>query len=290
MLIGILINRITWEVKQLIAEFDKNQLKYKLLNNQKVYFKLSNNKDLEDDFDIILDRSLSYLRGLYSCAILESKGYNVINNFNCLHITGNKLLTSLKLIKNNIPTPDTCIAFKDVTALNAIEENINYPAVLKPIIGSWGRLIAKLDDYNSAKANLESRETMGNILQKIYYLQKYVPIEEPGSDIPTDMRVFVVGDKCVAAMGRYHPERDFRGNIAIGGTAKPLEITPELEDLSLKAAEAVKGEIVGVDLMNDQGKLKVIEINGTPQFKAIATASGIHIASEIVNYISNKYK
>ena len=289
MLIGIVMNRVTWEIKQIINEFEKRQINYKLVNNQKIYYTLSKDKDLEDNFDIFLERSLSYWRGFYSCAILESKGYKVINNFECLNLTGNKLLTSIKLIENNIPTPKTCIAFKDKSAIEAIKEDIKYPAILKPIIGSWGRLIARLDDYNSAIANLECRETMGNVLQKIYYLQKYIPIVKSSHETPTDIRVFVIENKCVAAMGRYHPEKDFRSNIAIGGSAKPIEITPELEQLSLKASKAVNGEIVGVDLMNDKGKLTVIEVNGTPQFKGITTATKINIAGEIVDYIKNKY-
>lgn len=289
MKIGIIFNRITWEIKQLISEMEKNQVNYKLLNNQKIYFKLSKKKDLDDNFDVILERSLSYLRGLYSCAILESKGYNVINNFECLNLTGNKLLTNLKLLEQNIPTPETCIAFKKESVLDAIEDKIKYPAVLKPIIGSWGRLVAKLDDYNSALANLEAREIMGNILQKIYYIQKYIPTTH-NLKSPTDLRIFVVGDKCVAAMGRFHPKKDFRSNIAVGGSAKPIEITDEIRKLSLKASEAIKGEIVGVDIMDDQGTLKVIEVNGTPQFKGVATATNINIASEIINYILDKYK
>lgn len=290
MKIGIIFNRITWEIKQLISEMEKNQVNYKLLNNQKIYFKLSKEKDLDDNFDVILERSLSYLRGLYSCAILEAKGYNVINNFECLNLSGNKLLTNLKLLEQNIPTPETCIAFKKESVLDAIEEKIKYPAVLKPIIGSWGRLVAKLDDYNSAIANLEAREIMGNILQKIYYIQKYIPTKTNNLKSPTDLRIFVVGDKCIAAMGRFHPKKDFRSNIAVGGSAKPIEITDEIRKLSLKASEAIKGEIVGVDIMDDQGTLKVIEVNGTPQFKGVATATNINIASEIINYILDKYK
>lgn len=288
LLVGILINRITWEVKQLIAEFEKNQIKYELLNNQKVYYKLSKEKDLKSNFDLILERSLSYLRGLYSCAILETKGYKVINNFECLTTSGNKLLTTLKLIEKKIPTPETCIAFKDQSAINAIEGKIGYPAIIKPIIGSWGRLIAKLEDYNSATANLECREIMGNIYQKIYYLQEYVP--NPNSKNPTDIRVFVIGDKCVAAMGRFSPETDFRSNIAVGGTAEPIELSPELEKLSIQSSKAINGEIVGIDLMIKNGNLNVIEINGTPQFKGIASATKINIASEIIEYIVNKYK
>jgi [lysine-biosynthesis-protein LysW]--L-2-aminoadipate ligase len=261
-----------------------------LINNQNVFFKLSKVKDIDENYDVILERSLSYLRGLYSCAILELKGYKVINNYECLSFSGNKLLTTLKLIEHNIPTPETCIAFKDESALNAIEECINYPAILKPIIGSWGRLIAKLDDYNSAMSNLECRETLGDIIQKIYYLQKYVHTNNSNLETPTDIRIFIVGEKPIAAMGRYHPKKDFRSNIAIGGSAKPIEITSELKNLSLKASEAVKGEIVGVDIMNDQGKFKVIEVNGTPQFQGVATATKINVAAEIIDYILKKYK
>ncbi|MFX1453450.1 MAG: RimK family alpha-L-glutamate ligase, partial [Promethearchaeota archaeon] len=125
----------------------------------------------------------------------------------------------------------------------------------------------------------------------IFYIQKFIsPDKGKNQKSPTDVRVFVVGDKCIAAMGRFHLEKEFRSNIAIGGKAEPIEITAELEKLSLKASEAVKGEITGVDLMNDQGKFKVIEVNGTPQFKGISTATKFNIASEIINYLLNKYK
>ena len=291
MKIGIIFNRITWEIKQLINEIEKNQINYELINNQKIYYNISKEKDLKINFDVILERSLSYLRGLYSCAILESKGYNVINNFECLNLSGNKLLTNLRLIEQNIPTPDTCIAFKMESALNAIEEKIKYPAILKPLIGSWGRLVAKLDDYTSASGNLECREEMGNFYQKIFYIQKYIAHdEEPNRRNPTDLRVFVIGDKCVAAMGRFHTDKDFRSNIAIGGRAEPIEITAKLNNLSLKASKAVKGEITGVDLMNDRGDLKVIEVNGTPQFKGVSSATKINVASEIIEYLLEKYK
>ena len=288
MLIGILLNRVTWEVKQIIEELEKQNIKYKLLNNQKIYFRLTKEKDLLEDFSIILERSLSFFRGLFSAAILETKGYNVINNHECMNLTGNKLLTSLKLIENDIPTPLTCIAYKDEPAIEAIEQVIQYPTIIKPLIGSWGRLIAKLDDNNSAMSNLEAREAMGNVLQKIFYLQKN--LTPSNLEAPTDLRVFVVGDKCVAAMGRYNPDRDFRSNIAIGGTAKPVEITKEMEKLSLQASKAVKGEIVGVDLMEDNEKLSVIEVNGTPQFKGVSTATKINIAAEIVDYIIENYR
>ena len=281
--VGIIINRITWEVRQIINELESNQIKYELINNKKVYYKLSKVKDLKEKYDIILERSLSYLRGLYSCAVLEKKGYQVINNFNCLNISGNKLLTTLKLIENDIPTPDVCLAFNKESSIKAIEDEIKYPAIIKPIMGSWGRLIAKLDDHNNAISNLECRDTMGNIFQKIYYLQKFIP--ELDSSKPTDMRIFVIGDKCIAGMGRFHPEKDFRANLAIGGKAEPIQITAELEKISISASKAVDGEIVGVDIMEAGGKLYVIEVNGTPQFKGIMESTKVNIAKEIVDYI-----
>lgn len=288
MKIAIFHNRITWEIKRLINELEKNNISYDLINNQNIYFKLSKEKDLDHQYDLIIERSLSYFRGLYSCAILETKGYNVINNFDCLQITGNKLLTSLKLIKNDIPTPSTCFAFKEDASLQAIDHEIPYPVIIKPIIGSWGRLIAKLDDQNSARSNLECREMMGNILQKQYYIQEYIKSDDEKS--PTDIRVFVVGDECIAAMGRFNPDDDFRSNIALGGTAKEVEITNDLKKICIKTSKAVKGEIIGVDLMEKEGKLKVIEVNGTPQFRGLSTSNSINVAEKIVNYIIEEYK
>jgi len=287
MKIAILHNRVTWEIKRLIEELEKKNIDYDLINNQNIYFSISKAKDLEYHYDLILERSLSHFRGLYSTAILETKGYKVINNFECLRITGNKLLTSLRLIENNIPIPKTYFSFKGDSTLKALEENLGYPAIIKPIIGSWGRLIAKLDSHNSAISNFELRESMGNILQKQYYLQEYIRKDDQKS--PTDIRVLVVGDECVAAMGRFKPDDDFRSNIAIGGTASEIEITNVLRELSLKATRAVKGEVVGVDLMEKNGELYVIEINGTPQFRGVATSSKVNVAKKIVDYLIEKY-
>lgn len=286
MLIGILLNRVTWEIKQIVKELEKKNLNYELLNNQKLFFKLTNQKDLNKPYDLFLERSLSYMRGLYATAILESKGYEVINNYDCLNLTGNKLLTSLKLVEKGIPTPETCVAFKDEATIQVIDRFMEYPVVIKPIIGSWGRLIARLDDYNSAVSNIECRETMGNVLQKIYYLQKFISQKDDSK--PTDIRVLMIGDEPVAAMGRFHPEKDFRSNIAIGGTAELYPMDDELKNICIKARQAVKGEIVGIDLMIEDGNLVVIEVNGTPQFRGVSQASKINVAQKIVEHIQNR--
>ncbi|TXT67040.1 MAG: putative Glutamate--LysW ligase ArgX [Promethearchaeota archaeon] len=288
MRIGILHNRITWEIKEIIQILDKRKIDYDLINNQQIYFKLTREEPFKVHYDVILERSLSFLRGLYSASILEAKGCKVINSYNCLNNTGNKLLTTLRLIEHNISTPLTYVSFKAESTIEAIETEVNYPAVLKPIIGSWGRLIAKLEDYNDARSNLECRELMGNVLQKIYYIQEYIHPQDP--TMPTDLRVFVIGKECVAAMGRFNPKDDFRSNIALGGSAKGIVLNDDIIKISLNAAKAVKGEIVGVDLMMKENNLCVIEVNGTPQFKGITTATKINIAEKIVDYLEDKYK
>lgn len=290
LLVGILMNRVTWEIKQIIKELEKNQINYDLINNQELQYEITNQKDLEKDYTLFLERSLSYFRGLYTSSILETKGYTTINNFECLNITGNKLLTSLELTKQGIPTPRSGVAFKKDAAIELIEKKFGYPTIIKPLIGSWGRLIAKLDDYNSALANLECRESMGDILQKIFYIQDFIKKSSKKKNIPTDMRVFIVGGECAAAMGRFSPDDDFRSNIAIGGTAKPLELTPQIREICKKAAKAVNGDIVGVDLMDDGENIYVIEINGTPQFRGVSKATQINVAEKIVNYITEKYQ
>ncbi|MBD3193752.1 MAG: RimK family alpha-L-glutamate ligase [Candidatus Lokiarchaeota archaeon] len=290
MKVGIMLNRVTWEIKQLINEFKIKNISYSLLNNQKVFFRLSKNKDaFKEDFDVILERSLSYMRGLFTSRILELKGYEVINSFDCLNITGNKLLTTIRLIEEDIRTPVTDIAFTKDSALKSIMNDLGFPVVIKPIIGSWGRLISKLDDYNTASGNLECREIMGNILQKIYYIQNYVETKNEDINFPIDIRVIVIGEDAVAAMGRFSPEKDFRSNIAIGGRAKEIKLTEEIKKVSIRATKAVKGEIVGVDLIYENGDLSVLEVNGTPQFKGITEATKANISEYIANYISEKY-
>ncbi len=231
---------------------------------------------------MVLQRCVSYFRNVHSTAALESAGHRVVNSFACAWVCGNKLLGTVELLRHRVPTPATTLAMAEDSALRSIEE-IGYPVVVKPVVGSWGRLSALLKDGDAAKAVIEDREHMFPLYQ-IYYLQEFV--RRPQRDI----RSFVIGERTVAAIYRYSGSSEWRTNTARGGRAEKCEITPELDELSLRATKAVGGEFVGVDLMEGEGGLLVHEVNNTTEFKNTVPATGIDIPGMIVEYLDSIQK
>lgn len=227
--------------------------------------------------DIVLQRCVSYFRGLHLTALLENMGLPVINSFQTSLICGNKLFTTLALIKAGLPSPKTYAAFTPETAVKVLD-TIGYPAVLKPVVGSWGRMVALIKDRESAQAVIETREEMKNALLQIYYIQELV--KRP----PRDIRVIVIGDEVVAASYRYSPSGDWRTNVARGGISKPCPVTPELEQLALKASQAVGGGVLAVDCMEGPNGFLVNEVNNTIEFKGISSTTKVDIASKIIKY------
>jgi len=230
--------------------------------------------------DIYLQRCVGYFRSIHITRALESYGMIVENPFETALLCGNKFFTSLALEKARIPTPRTIIAFNKTVAVQALSE-IGYPAMLKPVMGSWGRLIAPLNDEESAIAILESREYMHPIYQ-IYYIQKRV--QRP----PRDIRSVVVDGRFVTAIYRYQPENEWRTNTARGGRAEACPKYDELEELSIRAAKAVSGDIVGVDCMESEEGLVVHEVNNTVEFKNMVKVTGENIPAQIVEYLRSK--
>jgi len=227
---------------------------------------------------VAFQRSVSYYRHLHVTAYLEYAGVTVVNGLQTVIVAGNKMLTTLALARSGVPTPRTLVAFSRDGALSAYE-SLGGKAVLKPVLGSWGRLVALLDSRAAAQAVLEDREEMGPIHQ-VYYLQEYV--RRP----PRDIRSFVVGDRVVAAIYRYQPPDDWRTNTARGGRAEPCPITKELEDISLRAAEAVGGGVLGVDAMETEEGLLVHEVNHNPEFRNSVRVTGIDIAGQMMEYVA----
>ena len=139
------------------------------------------------------------------------------------------------LKKNNIPTPKTYFSFSAETALENFE-NIGYPLVIKPIIGSWGRSVMPIKDKDTAEAVIENRQVTDGPQDRIYYLQEM--IDRP----PRDIRVITVGDQAVSAMYR-KSSGGFKTNIALGADPELCQITKEMEDLCEKTSKAVGGGI-----------------------------------------------
>jgi len=277
--IGLIYDRIRWEEKALINASKKAAIPLTPIDAKKFYINPSEGiKTFQEAFgSIAIQRCIGYFRGLHITAILENAGLAVINSFRTSLTCGNKLFTTLALTKAGILSPKTIVAFTPETTLKALDI-VGYPAVLKPVVGSWGRLVALVKDRESAQAIIEAREEIRNALLHIYYVQEFV--KRP----PRDIRIIVIGNEMVAASYRYPPSGEWRTNVARGGTSKPCPLTDELERLAFKASEAVGGGVVAVDCMEGPNGLVVHEVNGTMEFRGISSTTEVDIAKKILEY------
>ncbi|HVL88101.1 MAG TPA: lysine biosynthesis protein LysX [Candidatus Thermoplasmatota archaeon] len=228
-------------------------------------------------YDAVLERCISHSHAIYALRFFEHYGIPCVNSYEVARICGDKAETSIELARHGVPTPRTLVANDPETAMKAIER-VGYPAVLKPVVGSWGRLIAKVDTPEAAQAILEHKSTLGSYLHSIFYVQEYV--RKPGRDI----RVFVVGDEAIAAIYRTNPHH-FITNTAQGGTASNCPVTPELAEIALAAAKAVGGGVLALDIMESERGLLCHEVNYTMEFKNSVAPTGVDIPGRIVDHL-----
>jgi len=273
--IALLISRIRVEEKLLLQAFRREGAEAELLRVDLMPLKLNQSNPFAG-YDAVFVRCISHLQALYVARIAESYGVTVVNPYRTIRICGDKLLTSLAFLERGVPTPVTSVAFSPDAAYVAMRE-MGFPVVVKPLHGSWGRLLAKVNDPEAAEALLEHKKTLGGYTHSVFYLQKYVP--KPGRDI----RCFVVGDRVIAAIYRYSAH--WITNTARGGQAVRCPLTPELVDLALDAARAVGGGILAVDILEDpRGDLLVTEVNHSPEFRNSIDPTGVDIPGEMVRY------
>ncbi len=233
-------------------------------------------------YDVVLVRCLSHSRAYYLTRWLESIGVRVVSPHRTIATCGDKLLTSAALQEAGVPMPRTRVAFTRESALAAIE-GMGYPVVLKPLFGSWGRLLARINDRHAAEAILEHKERLGSYIHGVFYIQEYV--DKPGRDI----RSFVVGDdatgyRTIAAI--YRKSDHWITNTARGGEAANCPVTPDIDQLSCAAAHAVGGGMVAIDLLEDRdGRLLICEVNHTPEFRNSIDTTGVDIPGWMVDHI-----
>jgi len=274
----VLYDKLRFEEKSIYDKALKKGIKVQMTDAKNITVTTDSKRKELALGDVILQRSISHFRGLYLTSCLEFLGFPVINKFKVGETCGNKLLTSLTLAKHKVPTPKTHFAFSASAAMEAIG-GTGFPVVLKPIIGSWGRGVFPLRDDEVANMIFEMREEDNNPLGRIYYIQEM--IQRP----PRDIRCIVVGDDIIAAVYRYSAQNEWRTNVARGGKAENAPITKELEEIALRAASAVGGGVLGVDLMEDEQRgLLVHEINNTVEFRGASNVSSVDIASAIIDY------
>ena len=278
--ICIVFDRLRAEEKLLQSKASEMGYETSMIDAKTTRFN-TDSKRIENDFgDVVLERCISYYRGLNFTACLEFLDVPVINSFDVANTCGNKMITSMLLKKHNIPTPKTYFSFSAESAMEHFEK-VGYPLVIKPIIGSWGRSVMPIKDKDTADAIIENRQVTDGPLDRIYYLQEM--IDRP----PRDIRVITVGDQTVAAMYR-KSSGGFKTNIALGAEPEVCKITNEIDDLCIKASKAVGGGILGIDLMEDKKRGLVIhEVNNTVEFKGLVKVAEKDIPKEIIDFAVN---
>jgi len=274
--LGILFSRLRLEEKYLIEEaLTREDIELKLIDSRELI--LGHGRIPE--VDVLLDREISQSRALHVLQLLQNSGVNCVNRYNVVRICGDKVFTSKRLWEAGVPTPEIKVAFTTESALRAIEE-MGYPVVLKPVDGSWGRLIAKIENRNSAEAVLEHKSYLSSYYHSIFYIQEY--IDKPGRDI----RAYVIGDDTICAT--YRVSDGWLTNTARGGRSISCPVTPELHDICQRAVQAVGGGAVAVDLMETDHGLTVHEINCAMEFKESLQAVDVNIPASLLDYCKQR--
>ena len=269
---GMLFSRIRVEEKLLIEAAQRRGIEFVMVDSREAVFDLDN----QFEYDVLLERDVSHARALYALNLFENSGVQTINRYNVALVCGDKVATSKALRDAGVPTPDVKVAFTRESALAAIEE-LGYPVVLKPVTGSWGRLMAKLNDRDAAEAVLEHKDHLGSYYHKIFYVQEF--LNKPGRDI----RAFVIGDEVVCAI--YRTSDHWITNTARGGSVLNCPLTPDLKKISLAAANAVGGGVLAVDLIESDDGLLAHEVNYTIEFRNSIRTTGVNIPERILDYV-----
>ena len=279
MKVGFLHSLIRLDEKLLLEEFrSRSDVELELFDDRKIHFNLLNGSV---DCNVIVERCINHSRALQTLRILESQGLTCINSAYVASVCGDKLHTSRILSANDIPQPELRIAFTEESALKAIED-LGYPVVLKPAIGSWGRLLAKINDRDAAEAVLEHKTTLGSYHHSVFFIQKY--IDKPARDI----RCFVIGDKCVAAV--YRSAEHWITDSQHGAKLTQCPITDEINDLALRAASAVGGGMFAIDLFESPQGLLVNDVSYTIEFRNALKVSDVNFPKLIVDYVLEQAK
>ena len=271
--VGVLMSRVRVEEKLLLEQLERRGVRIVRFDDRE--FTLDLHKPWQE-CDVVLERCINHLRALYTLRVLNDWGIPTVNTYEVASTCGDKLLTSSALAQASVPIPRTILAYDHDSALAAIEE-IGYPVVMKPAIGSWGRLLSRINDRDAAEAILEHKTTLGSFHHGAFYIQEYV--NKPGRDI----RSFVVGDETICAIYRDSPH--WITNTARGGVATNCPVTPEINELSLRAARAVGGGVVAVDLLESENGILVNEVNYTMEFRNSIDTTGVNIPARIVDYV-----
>jgi [lysine-biosynthesis-protein LysW]--L-2-aminoadipate ligase len=272
-MVGILCSRIRLEEKLLFENLRKRRIEFEILDPRLMVL---NGKKSWKHFDLVLNREISQMRAELVLEYLNNQGIRTINSVQVTRVCNNKALCTWELEKYQISMPKTVVVFSKEEAIREAKK-IGYPVVAKPIIGSWGRLLAKINNRETLEAILEHKEALASPYHSFFYLQEYV--EKPERDI----RILVINKEPVAGM--YRQSKHWITNTAKGATPRKLKLNSELISLTQKIVEKLNIEIAGIDIVETKSGYQVLEINSTVEFHGLQTVSGTNIAEKMVDYV-----
>ncbi|MEM7196685.1 MAG: lysine biosynthesis protein LysX [Pseudomonadota bacterium] len=273
MKVGFLHSLVRKEEKLLLTEFSARPgVELVMIDDRELTFDLSRGPQV----DVIVERSINHSRALHALRLFQSLEIPCVNTYEVSQTCGDKILTAVALKDHGVPQPELRIAFTEQSALEAIED-IGYPVVLKPAVGSWGRLLSKINDRDAAETVLEHKTVLGSYHHSIFFIQKYVP--KKGHDI----RAFVVGEDCIAAI--YRSSEHWITNTARGAQASNCPVTPELAEICINAAKAVGGGVLAVDVFEAEEGFQVNEVNYTMEFRNSIDTTGVNIPDKVIDFV-----
>jgi ribosomal protein S6--L-glutamate ligase len=207
---------------------------------------------------------------------LEERGVLVINSPRTIERTVDKLWTTALLGRAGLPVPETVVCERPDDALQAFR-SLGGDVIVKPLFGSMGLGMVRVSEEDMAFRVLRTLET----LRGVYYVQR--AIDHAGCDL----RVFVVGGRVVGAIERTAP--GWKTNIARGGRARGVTLTPQHTELALAAARVVHADYAGVDLLPARdGTVYVVEVNGIPGWRGLEEATSSGVARAIVEHVLDR--
>lgn len=274
--IGVLASRVRLDEKRIAAALDRRGVPYEFLDSRTYWRELGAGRPA---WSAVLNREIGQTRAGYAARLLETAGVPVVNDAASTELCGDKWRTSEALCRAGLPTPRTALALTPEAALDAAAA-LGYPVVIKPLVGSWGRLVTALPDATAAEAVLEYVAALPHPQSHVVYVQELVTTPR------RDIRAIVVGAELVGAV--YRLAAGWRTNVARGAVTEPCQDTPELHDLAVAAAAAVGASIAGVDVLeHPDGRLLALEVNSGVEFSGFQQAMGdrADVAGRIVDHV-----
>ncbi|MEU4896752.1 RimK family alpha-L-glutamate ligase [Streptomyces sp. NPDC044780] len=273
--VAVLASRVGVEEKRILTELQRRGVSCEQVDVRTLW---TDTRAPAGRWRLAINREIGFYRSVHTARALQAQGVRVCNSAEATEVCGDKWRSALAFDRAGLPTPRTVLALSPDAALDALDA-IGYPAVLKPLVGSWGRMVAFVPDRRTGRTLLEYVAALPHPQSRVVCVQEYI-----GGG--RELRVLVAGGEPVAAMWRRGA--DWRGNVALGGRGTYCEPSADAATTAVAAADCVGADIAGVDLIEtDDGGVRVLEVNHRVEFAGLqaAAADRVDVAARLVDHV-----